>query len=152
MQDAVSVFETVIQDFRNVSFKMNITGSQRMENTFFTTLALEDFFVRFAQEQLSSTFTESSSNDSHKVGELKLFLHTVFYFTKKGNLYIQYDLIFIALFYYKIKTIEGSIITEYPMKRLICIYKDITAIVQKNKYTKQVWKTLHVLQKISAKR
>ncbi|KAL9963228.1 hypothetical protein ACROYT_G032406 [Oculina patagonica] len=46
---------------------MNITGSQRMENTFFTTLALEDFFVRFAQEQLSSTFTESSSNDSHKV-------------------------------------------------------------------------------------
>lgn len=72
MQDAVSVFETLIQEFRNFSFnyqQMNITEDQKEGNTFFTTLALEDFFVRYGQEQLNSTLTESSVNDSHKVGE-----------------------------------------------------------------------------------
>lgn len=82
MQDAVSVFETVIQEFKNVSFnfqQMNITEDQKMETAFFTTLAFEDFFVRFAQEQLNSTFTEFSANDKNKVGEWKNVPHILFF-------------------------------------------------------------------------
>ena len=78
-QDAVSVFETVIQKFKNASFNyqkgrgeenQKIEEDQKKSNTFFTTLALEDFFIRFAEKQLlNSTFFEFSAKDSHNVGE-----------------------------------------------------------------------------------
>lgn len=72
MQDAVSAFETVIQEFKNTSFnsqQMNITEDQKKGNTFFTTFAFEDFFIRFAEEQFNSTFYEFLANDSNKVGQ-----------------------------------------------------------------------------------
>ena len=76
MQDAVSVFETVIQKFKNASFnyqKPRREEDQKKNDTFFTTLALEDFFIRFAEEQLlNSTFFEFSAYDSHNVGEWKM--------------------------------------------------------------------------------
>ena len=75
MQDAVYMFETVIQQFESVSFnyqQMNREEDKKKENTFFTTLAFEDFLIRFAEEQLlNSTFSELSANDSH-VGEWKM--------------------------------------------------------------------------------
>lgn len=84
MQDAVSMFESVIHEFKNVSInyqKMNrtCTEDQKKENTFFTTLAFEDFFIRSAEEQLlNSTFFELSANDSQNVGEWKM--SRMFYF------------------------------------------------------------------------
>ena len=67
------MFETVIQGFKNISInfqKLNRKEDQKKDNVFLTTLALEDFFIRFAEEQsLNSTFFEFSANDSHNVGE-----------------------------------------------------------------------------------
>ena len=61
---------------------------QKTDNTYFTTLALEDFFIRFAEEQLlNSTFFEFSAKDNHNVGEWKCLVGSIL--RKKKTLYIE---------------------------------------------------------------
>ena len=72
----------MIQKFTNASSNyqkkrgkedQNREEDQKKHNTFFTTLGLEDFFIRFAEKQLlNSTFFEFSAKDSHNVGEWKM--------------------------------------------------------------------------------
>lgn len=60
-----------MQEFRNSSFRdyqINMSQEERKENTFFAMDAFEEFFVRFAEEQLNATAPDISIID-HDVGE-----------------------------------------------------------------------------------
>ena len=53
LQKAGFALETAIQEFKNAS--STDVDDERVKNAHFLTIALEDFAVRFAQEQLNET-------------------------------------------------------------------------------------------------
>ena len=61
LQNASSLLETTIRDFKNVSIaakQANVSDEELPLNVYFTTLAFEDFVVRLAQEQLNYTIPQ----------------------------------------------------------------------------------------------
>lgn len=69
----MSLFKATVQKFKKAPLdhgRMSISDNQRREDTFFTTVAFEDFFVRFAQEQMHAR----SINVSDNLGEWKIVL------------------------------------------------------------------------------
>ena len=71
LQNVSSLLETIIQDFKNVSLRdkqVNITDLELKENAHITTVAFEDYVVRYAQQQLNKTTSQYVFRD--KVGQL----------------------------------------------------------------------------------
>ena len=65
MQNATSLLETTIQDFKNVSAINNQTkDGELQENVHFTTIGFEDYVVRFAQQQLNGSMTQYNATDN----------------------------------------------------------------------------------------
>ena len=65
MQNVTSLLETTIQHFKNVSAINDQTkDGELQENVHFTTIAFEDYVVRFAQQQLNGSMPQYTATEN----------------------------------------------------------------------------------------